>query len=758
MSSAPAQSKYDIITGISTNGADHAPQRPPSRSTFRTSTLPVRADESNETIRKQLHKLEYELNNLRAEKDLTKLRHDEELRAAERKSQSDYERAQAAESAGNIATSRYDSLARELQEAKDLAAESRLELERQLRESQDAAAELREQIDEKDAQAQDREREVQRDINEIRSQAQPLQKEVDELKAQNEEKEKIIATAQQRVKESEDDMSTLQAEIVRLKAQTGDSDTLNVIKRELTEQVEHIQKLEAHNHRQHMELKKLREERKDVELVEEQKRSLEGKISRMGDLRKEFSEVQLQKQILEDERRAWTALLENESNAETDVTFQRPEDLARAYLSERLEKLSLIDQLGKATPELSAKDEQIQALETQVTSLQSELDRARSSVSSTTPLTAVAPDTKLKARLERQRTLAQKEVNYLRAQLRYFDDEQAEMTSETFDQAKSTRIKELENLLDEHRTELSTLSSALEKAEASSSLQPSTGSKRPRDSSDEVDASAERASSMARKARKLQDELNKTLTSKTLLEKELNATRTQLESFKASSQTRILEYRQNPTADAARIKQTTLDTLRAENESLLSQLENASRSDENAPPSTRHGFKAKAKTVPAASLERLKLELQEKERALLQMEKKEKRLKSTFTAQVRQFREACTSVLGWDLAILPNDRAKVTSVFDPTKSHRPSHGQKDASHDGDGSDDEEDEEEEERSIVFDAKQGTMKVSGGPWSRFADEIRGNIEYWVDGRKEVPCFLAACTLEFWERGPGAGTMRV
>jgi mitotic spindle assembly checkpoint protein MAD1/[phosphatase 2A protein]-leucine-carboxy methyltransferase len=25
--------------------------------------------------------------------------------------------------------------------------------------------------------------------------------------------------------------------------------------------------------------------------------------------------------------------------------------------------------------------------------------------------------------------------------------------------------------------------------------------------------------------------------------------------------------------------------------------------------------------------------------------------------------------------------------------------------------------------------------------------------VEGRKEIPCFLAALTLEFWERGPGA-----
>jgi len=62
--------------------------------------------------------------------------------------------------------------------------------------------------------------------------------------------------------------------------------------------------------------------------------------------------------------------------------------------------------------------------------------------------------------------------------------------------------------------------------------------------------------------------------------------------------------------------------------------------------------------------------------------------------------------------------------------------------------------DESNSIVFDGEQGTMKVSGGPKSKFASEIRDKIEFWVEGRKEIPCFLAACTLEFWEKGQSLG----
>lgn len=78
---------------------------------------------------------------------------------------------------------------------------------------------------------------------------------------------------------------------------------------------------------------------------------------------------------------------------------------------------------------------------------------------------------------------------------------------------------------------------------------------------------------------------------------------------------------------------------------------------------------------------------------------------------------------------MPNGRVKATSILYPTSWING--------------------EEEENSIVFDGENGTMKISGGPKSAFAGELKGNIDFWVEGRKEIPCFLAACTLEFYER---------
>ena len=112
--------------------------------------------------------------------------------------------------------------------------------------------------------------------------------------------------------------------------------------------------------------------------------------------------------------------------------------------------------------------------------------------------------------------------------------------------------------------------------------------------------------------------------------------------------------------------------------------------------------------------------------------KKITRLKQIWTAKSLEFREAVASILGWKLDFMPNGRVKVTSTFKPA------------------------DDEGENSIVFDGENGTMKVSGGEQSVFAGEIRDQIVYWVEGRKEIPCFLSALTLEFWERGQGGMTM--
>ena len=657
----------------------------------------------NEDLRAQLNTVQYELETLKQEREMERLQHQQEIRDAQDKAEADFRRAQEAESANKLTSSRYEALLKELQDTQTRTANERQDLERRLRISQDKAQQLQEDADEarEDVAALTRDHEYK--YNALEAQHKSLKENLDEVQADLETKINSLQTVQRKLTQKETEVGELESEILRLKTQTGDQETLALIKRELTEQVAHIKKLEALNREQHAELKQLRRVHKSIDMVEEEKRSLESKLRVADDLRRELEQSELRRQVLETERQSWTAYLENEA-AGSEMQFESPEDLARAFIRERLETMELTKRLGEIKPELSVKDEIIQALEDEKAKLQAEIQKLKGS-NGAVPGPGAA-DGKIRARLERQKALATKEVEYLRAQLKAFDIEDQEMEPGKHDAEKSARITELENLVDEYRKEVEILQKDLSSME-SSPLSVAAGQKRAFQPSPETD---ERVGELRRKNKQLQEDLKELHKRFTVQETELKAYHTQLKALKASSRTRILELRSNPTADAEALKLSTVKTLREANAELLARLE---------------GTLSTSSTVSLASLQAAQAEIAELHTTIAERDKRIKRLKQIWSAKALEFREAVASVLGWKMDFMPNGRARVTSMFYP----------------GD--------EEGENSIMFDGENGTMKVSGGTQSAFAAEIRDNITFWVEERGEIPCLLAALTLEFWER---------
>ena len=586
----------------------------------------------------------------------------------------------------------------------DLAINQQHDLEKKLRTLQEENRSLKEDAEEAQAELASVDRQHQHQLQEIDSKHAALQKTLSDLRGDFDAKINALTATQRKLAEKETETGHLESEVLRLKAQGGDAETLGVIKRELSEQVTYIRKLETANREQNAELKQYRRNHKAVEVVEEEKRVLGSKISLMEDLRNDLREAQLQRQILEDERQSWTSYLQNETGG--NVEFHSPDDLARALVKERLETASLVERLGGVQPELLEKEEIIKSLEEDRSKTQSELDKLRAS--------GGGGDSRIKTRLERQRALAVKEVEYLREQLRTFDSEETTYHSDNqFDAQKSKRIQDLESLVDQYRLELQTLSADLSKREDTATNDnaitlppPETTLKRPRE-----DESDDRFGQLSRKNRKLQDSLSTLHTAHNLLQSDLAATRSQLASFQKSSQTRVLALRSNPTADAEGIKLSTLTTLREENRALLAQLEGAGRVD----------------TVPMATLESARHELRALELSVASKEKMLLRLKESFSRKALEFREAVASLLGWQMNFLPNGRVRMTSIFYPA----------------------DDDDEGANSLVFDGESGSMQISGGPKSEFGMEVRGLIAFWVDQRKEIPGFLAAATLEFYEK---------
>lgn len=671
-----------------------------------------RADINNENLRAQLNTLQYELDSIKQERELSTLNHQQEVRDAQSRAENDFKARQTAENEAATAKKKAEFAQRELQDVSDRTTNEKLLLDKKIRSLQDDNRSLREDLEDAQSELQGQERQNKHAQSELEQKYATLQASVEGIQQDLEAKVTALQTTQHKLAQKETQAGDLENEVLRLKAQTGDSDTLAVIKKELSEQVAYIKKLEGTNRDQLAELKQYRKGQKNIEVVEEEKRALEARLRMMEDLRRELSEAQLQKRILEDEKKGWTSYLEVEAAGEHDMKYETPEQMARAFLQERLERLSLVDKLGTIQPDMNVKEERIQGLEEERARLNAELEKLRAATPPSTP--APASDSRALMRLQRQKNLVTKEVEYLRVQMKTFEAEEAEFNPEQVDEERLKRIHELEDMVEQYRGELQGLQADLTKLESQAQPQAPVPTPKKR-SREEDDAEDERLGELRRKMRTLQDDLEKLQTRNQFLEAELEASTSQITSLKETSRMRVLEFRNNPTAEVEAIKMETLRTLRSENAALLAQLEGKPHS---------------TKVVPISTLEDARLQMEELKSQMKQTEKKTMRLKQIWASKSLEFREAVCSILGWRLDFMPNGRVKATSILYPEHINK----------DGD---------KEENSIVFDGENGTMKVSGGPQSMFAGEIKGMIEFWVEGRKEIPCFLAACTLEFYDR---------
>jgi mitotic spindle assembly checkpoint protein MAD1 len=357
---------------------------------------------------------------------------------------------QAVESDKRFLFDERNDLSQKLQKVKDSAAKHKSELERQIRRFKAENTEVKGWVQDKQEELDTQERGFRRQREEYSGRNKMLEKENSELREEVESKERTLDEVQGKLEGKDAEVEELQMELLRVKAQTGDVDTLKVLKKELSEQVNHIKTLESTNRRQLAELKALREGHKSIDVLQEEKRALEGKVKAMDELREQLSSVQLRASILQDERNAWESYFQSE-----ELEFDSPESLAKALIEERVEKAVLVEKAGRSNPELQQKEEQIQDMEGQIGVLKKELESLKE---------YATKDGKARQRMERQRSLALKEAQFLREQLKSFQTEETVfMEKGAYDEQKTQSIQELEALLEEYKAEIEKL-----KAEAAS--------------------------------------------------------------------------------------------------------------------------------------------------------------------------------------------------------------------------------------------------------------------------------------------------
>lgn len=605
-------------------------------------------------------------------------------------------------------------------------------LERNLRELQEQSRSFREDAEEAQAQLTDQERQHFHRVNDIEAKRVALQDTVDHLRCDMQRISQDLENTQIRLFRRGAEVEQLEMDIVQLKSCAGDGETLAIVQRELSDQVSYIRKLESTNREQLAELRRLRNAHQSVQVVEEQKRSLETELQVLQDVHRQLGEAQIQKEVLEDEKRTWTTLLEGEGR---EADFDSPEAVVKALVQERIQHALLVDRLGRLEAELSEKDEAIKALESEKLELKKASKQPKDVAENET---RDMPENKAYKRLERQRVLAVKEVEYLRAQLKTFDSEETVlMSNENFDVQRADQIKQLESLVDQYRKEIQTLHAELSNRESLPSVQPLEPRGTKRCVSESAGLEDNQVGALLRKTRTLQSALSEAHSKITFLETELHATKSQLNSLSSRSRTRILELRSNPTAKYEAIKLSTLKTLHAENAALLAQLRGEDLS--NVP------------VVPAATIDNLTIQLSRLQAEVASAQKQTRRLREIFGSKATEFREAVASILGYKINFLPSGKAKITSTYHvrPRRTTATTDEDVEACRQAEVDDDDEEERANNNSIIFDGEEGTMKFSGGANSPFAMDMRELVTFWVQGRRSVPCFLAAMTLELFER---------
>lgn len=667
--------------------------------------------EHYETQRKQIEELKAELaaerfktNNTVQENEMKLLQSQNEVRDAQRKSDDDFRQRQTAEAETHRLQRQLESVQNDFNESKENWANDKRALEKKLRDSDEEARLLREQLEELAAAKDEAERINHKRIADLQAQATNQRQAIEDIEREAHSRDTLLQQTQEHLAARDQTVGNLEAEVLRLKAQTGDADTIAVIKRELSDQVQHIRSLEAKTAKQHAELSHLRQIHKAVEVVEEEKRSLQRRLDSAMSLETELAEARIQRQRLEDERLAWSSYLQSASETDGIMEFDSPEEVARALVQERYNSASLMEKLGEVQPQIAERDEIIKSLENDKTSLNSQIEKLK------TTSVPVSAD-KVRARVERQRDLAVKEVEYLRAQIKALDDEDVTFEPEKVDQQRSERISELEELVDKYKMEVQGLHAELATVESSASNgipEPAVGSKR----KSTEDSESEQIGELNRKRRKLADDLAKVQAELQILQKDNSVLQSRLEAAEVQNKTRILSLRSNPTSDCEAIKMSTLVALTEENKQLLAQLQKAHRN-------------SSFPVIPASQLAAAKREVEEALKEKASAEKRADRLKKVWAAKSQEFKEAIFSTLGWTVTFIPNGKMRVESLYCPSTT-----------------------DENENSIVFDGERGTMKVSGGPQSPFARRINDQIQFWVREKGCIPGFLAALTLEFYD----------
>jgi len=326
-------------------------------------------------------------------------------------------------------------------------------------------------------------------------------------------------------------------------------------------------------------------------------------------------------------------------------------------------------------------------------------------------------------RLDRSRALAQRDADFLRAQLDALDMEATTLGTAELDRAKAERIAHLEQLVAEYRATITTLEAEAAAAAAMAAAPAAESTKMAIDTpvTAAVASAAPAAEQQLEAVKRERDLLTKQVQSLeqqvVLLERQINR------GDYNPATTKVLHLRRNPAQAAEDERRALLQQLQQENDRLMRELEadRARRTGEVA---------AVAATVPEAAVtpvagtpgvaERMQLE-----KRLMDSEKKIQRLKEVFGEKIREFREVCYSLTGYEIEMMADNTYVLRSMF---------------------------AEREVDTLAFARDRTTGNVAMLD-TEFSRSIRRMIEPLLRMRNSIPAITATVTLDLFSKQTNA-----
>lgn len=637
----------------------------------------------------KVQELEYQLKIQQDDWQREKLGYEQSIRGYEQKVKNTGKRADDLELNQEFLYNQQRDTMSELEEIKEGYRIERAELEQQIKKSKEELSRLKDENEDTQNQARSRESFLQREVSELKNHATWLETQVSDLQSEMENTVLTIESKQNELYAKEEEINKLSEKLISNESSKDDQERIQVAERDLSQQIEYTHQLEQKVADQKNKISKLEESDQLLQIVQEAKESLESKLESMEELRQRAVDSETMVSQLTKEKTKWTSYLEKDDN------FNTPEDVVRALMRERVEKIGLLDRLGKCEAELAAKDVNV----VEDLTAKEDLDDMKEKYEK---------EANHRARLQRQKELTAKECAFLREQMKSYDAEESSMHKD-YNEGLNQRIAELQKLLDESRKEQDKLAKEIAENDGAVVSSDTPKRKKPRQSDIMHD---ERLSEALRRVRNLQTELEESKTATRQYEQELTAVNSQLETYQESSSTqkeRVLELRNNPTAKYEKIKTKAIEALRAENEDLIKELNNSQST----------------KMVPMTVVDRVRDEVSQLEKSVAEQKKSKERLSKVYQKLSTDLRQTVFALMGYQVDPQPNKKVRVKSIFST-------------------------DEDEALTFVPDPNSKTPKYVGiDDSSILTKEYENLVTFWVKERKDIPCFLAALTLELYDK---------